>query len=181
MRPGTLFLVLIALPTCALAQQPGMDGSGGYGGFGRGRGTGGRPQRSAPAGELSLIPPEAEPPPVDSIGLILNLDTTLHDRYAADWDSLQHDTRPIRESLVLQDSVARFALAQGYEHAAKERIEIVNRLAKTLHQRNDLFAHRIGTYLSKDQMKLYRKYLDDRKDRPMPEAPMERRRRPPTA
>lgn len=176
MRLPALFLALIILPTCVLAQQPGMGGSGGYGGYGRGRGAGRQPG-SFPGGGGSLIPREPEPPPVDSIAPVLNLDAALHDRYSADWDSLRHDTRLLRDSLVTQDSVARFALAQGYEHAAKDRIDLVHQLAKELHQRYDAFDHRIRTYLSKDQMKLYRKYLDDRKDRPMPMGPMERRRR----
>ncbi len=176
MRYGTLLLLLIALPTCAMAQQPGLDGSGGYGDHGRGRGMGGRP--SGPAGdERLLMAPEPEPPPVDSLAPVLNLDAAARERYSADWDSLQHDSQPIRDNLMAQDSVARFALAQGYEHAAKERMDLVHQLAKSLHQRYDLFTHRIGSYLSKDQMKLYRKYLDDRKDRPMPETPPEHRRR----
>ncbi len=107
---------------------------------------------------------------------ILNLESAQRDRYAAGWDSLEHDVRPIRDSMSQNVEVVRSAIAQGYQDAAKNRIAVIDRLAKAIHKRNELFDHSLREYLTKDQLKLYQKYRDEHKARPLPPGPGDRSR-----
>jgi hypothetical protein len=125
-----------------------------------------------------MVSVEAGPPAVAIIGPVVTFDSTQQSRYAAQWDSLEREAEPLRDSIAVQDSVVRFAMGQGYQDAAKSHVELRNRLARTLHQRNELFVHQLRDYLTKDQIKRYEKYLDDHKaGPPLRELPSGRRTR----
>lgn len=168
----TLLLAMCLPLTSALAQQPG-PGQGGDG-YGR-RASEASPPSSNSVIDRALRAPEEGPPPADTLATILDLSQLQRDRYSAAWDSLQVVTQAIRDSMAVQVEVVRSAVAQGYQDAAKDRVVVIDRLAKTLHKRNEAFDHSLRDYLTKEQIKLYQKYREAHQARPLPQA-RERRR-----
>ncbi|MEO8199491.1 MAG: hypothetical protein ABI679_03115 [Gemmatimonadota bacterium] len=174
MRFSLLVVATSLMVASAHAQDPGgMGGPGG--GYGR-RGSPSRPPAANPLAERALRPPEPSPPPADTMTTILSLDSTQRERYSAGWDSLIRDIQPMRDSMAAQADIVRSAIAQGYQDAARDRIATIDRMAKAIHKRNELFDHSLRDYLTKDQVKLYQKFRDDHKARPLPTSPGNRSR-----
>ena len=153
---ATVAIIALAAVSSLRAQVPGYGGMGGMGRPGEWRGRGVRPARALPsAGDLEGPPlPECFVPRFE-------LDSGQAGEYRVVYDSFMTATAAMRDSAQAARRAIDAAFQGGDRQAARADFPLLQALGDSLATKDASFDRRLKGFLTRNQLKAYKKWKDE--------------------